>query len=123
RWSPAAPMVRSGYGMPSPAGEIRQFAGVPGIVRSVAFSPDGRILVTGGKDNTLRLWEVATGREVRRLEGHQGEVESVDFSRDGKWLVSGGLDKSVRLWERDTGKEIRQFVGHQSWVGAVAFSP
>jgi WD40 repeat protein len=71
------------------------------IVRSVAFSPDGRYILSGSEDNTIRLWETATGRELRRFEGHSELVYSVAFSPDGRYALSGSGDKTIRLWELD----------------------
>jgi WD40 repeat protein len=88
---------------------------------SVAFSSDGKTVASGGGDKTVRLWEVATGKEIRTLKGHQEWVRSVAFSSDGKTVASGGLDRTVRLWEAATGKEIRN-QGHKWWVRSVAFS-
>ena len=81
------------------AREIRSFAAHRGVVHSVAFALDGRRLLSGGADNTVRLWEVATGREVARAEGHTAPVKSVGFAPDGRTVVSGGLDRTVRLWQ------------------------
>ena len=90
-------------------------------VRSVAFSPDGRILASGGSE--LRLWEVESGAELRRFQGHTAEVHSVAFSPDGNLLASGSWDQTVRLWEVDSGRDVRQLRGHQGYVNSVAFSP
>lgn len=103
--------------------------GHAGSVESVAFSPDGRWALSGSEDHTLRLWEVATGREVRTFAGHIGGVGAVAFSPDGKWILSGGTDGTLKLWDVATGRERRSFAGrttgtgHAGAVWSVAFSP
>ena len=92
-------------------------------VHSIAFSPDGAMLASGSGDNTVRLWEVTTGRELRRLKGHSNPVWSVAFSPDGMMLASGSGDNTVRLWEVATGRELRRLKGHSNPVWSVAFSP
>ena len=67
-------------------------------VYSVCFSPDGKQLVSGSLDETVRLWDVETGACVRTLEGHRYTVRSVSFSPDGRLLASGSYDTTVRLW-------------------------
>jgi len=94
-----------------------------GSVGAVAFSPDGRLLASGGSDGAVRVWDVATGRELRRLEGHTDSVQSVAFSPDGRTLASGGKDNIVRLWGVDTGRELNSLKGHTDFVRSVAFSP
>ena len=103
--------------------EIRRFEGQTAQVRSVAFSPDGKRALSGGSDNSVRLWDVEGGKEIRRLDGHTALVYSVAFSPDGKRALSGSYDKSVRLWGVDSGAEIRRFEGHGGPVTSVAFSP
>ena len=91
-------------------------------VTSVAFSPDGRLVLTGSKDMTARLWEAASGNEIRRFEGHTDRVTAVAFSPDGHEVLTGSWDKSARLWDAATGQELRRFDGHTDQVTSVAFS-
>ena len=73
---------------------------------SVAFAPDGQSLATGSKDNTARLWDVATGRELRRFEGHGAVVISVAFAPDGRCLATASHDGTIRLWDIGSGHEL-----------------
>jgi len=91
-------------------------------VNSVAFSVDGKILASGSKDNTVKLWGVASGLLLRTLEGHSNWVNLVAFSADGKTLASGGEDKTVRLWDVASGRTLRTLEGHSDRINSVAFS-
>jgi WD40 repeat protein len=91
-------------------------------VHSVALSGDGKLLASGSNDNTIKLWEVATGREIRTLRGHSAPVNSVVFSGDSKLLASGSNDRTIKLWEVATGREIRTLFGHSREVNTVALS-
>jgi eukaryotic-like serine/threonine-protein kinase len=103
--------------------EVRRFDTDVEHVLVVAFSPDGRQILSGGDRGTLRLWDVATGQEIRNFQGHNGWIVGVAFSPDGRYALSGSYDKTVRLWEAATGKEVRRFEGHTSAASPVAFSP
>jgi Tol biopolymer transport system component len=94
-----------------------------GLVYAVAFAPDGKTLAAGCWDGTVRLWDLATGKELRPFTGHEGWVKSVAFSPDGQTLASGGQDGSVRLWDPATGRELRRLGGHEGWIRSVVYSP
>ncbi|KAK3304826.1 uncharacterized protein B0T15DRAFT_537707 [Chaetomium strumarium] len=69
----------------------------PSAVKAIAFSPDGRLIVSGSDDSTVRVWDAATGAERRVLQGHSSWVNAVAFSSDGRLLVSGSGDKTIRV--------------------------
>jgi WD40 repeat protein len=96
-------------------------------VHTVAFSPNADRVVSGSIDKTLRLWDVAGGKEIRQFPGITDQVRSVDYSADGKQILSGhsgpGSDFLVRLWDADAGKELRKFKAHTQDVTAVLFLP
>ncbi|WP_286824661.1 hypothetical protein, partial [Microcystis sp. LSC13-02] len=103
--------------------ERNRLEGHDSVVTSVNFSPDGKTLVSGSRDNTIKLWDVETGQEILTLKGHDSNVWSVNFSPDGKTLVSGSGDNTIKLWNVETGQEIRTLKGHDSYVNSVNFSP
>ena len=94
-----------------------------GGVTSVAFSPDGALLASGGEDNTVKLWNVQTHTNIATLEGHRDDVNSVSFSPDGTLLASGSYDDTVKLWDVQTHANIATLEGHTGTVWSVSFSP
>ncbi|MEH2278311.1 MAG: AAA-like domain-containing protein, partial [Nostoc sp.] len=103
--------------------EKNRLEGHSNSVFSVVFSPDGKTLASASGDNTIKLWNLDTGKEITTLKGHRNWVTSVVFSPDGKTLASASADRTIKLWNLDTGKEITTLKGHRNWVRSVVFSP
>ncbi|EIN05908.1 hypothetical protein PUNSTDRAFT_74221, partial [Punctularia strigosozonata HHB-11173 SS5] len=93
--------------------------------RSVQFSHDGKWIVSGSDDNTVRMWDAESGQAVGKpFEGHTGPVYSVAFSSDGRHIISASADNTIRMWDTAYGKAIGEpFRGHTDAVNSVAFSP
>jgi WD40 repeat protein len=106
-------------------GLLRNFVSEPHqqSIYCVAFDPDGKRTVSGSGDNTIKIWESATGKELHTLRGHENWVYSVAFSPDGKSIVSGSWDKTIKIWSAGTGRLRHTLRGHEGYVISVAFSP
>ncbi|MDD3337084.1 MAG: protein kinase [Eubacteriales bacterium] len=101
---------------------LHTLEGHPKMVNAIAFSPDGRQLLSGSQDGGMRLWDVQSGRCIHSFCGHLAMISSVCFSSDGRLALSGGWDKTVKLWDLSSGKCLRTFTGyifiHSAWFGA-----
>ena len=104
-------------------GTRRIFKGHTDWVNAVEYSPDGMTAISGGRDGTLILWDLATGENIRTFTGHTQAVWDLAFSPDGSQVVSASEDRSLILWDVATGQQIRSFEGHEGTVTSVAFSP
>ena len=94
----------------------------PDKVTSVAFSPDGTRIVTGGRKGKARIWSV-DGTLLVQLSGHKDEITDVAFSPDGSRVATSSRDKTARIWNAESGRSLRQLKGHTDDVTSVAFSP
>lgn len=92
-------------------------------VTSIVFSPDGRLLAYGSKDNRVRLWDAESGRLLKTFERHTQPVTSVAFSADSLMLASGSEDQTIRLWDVASQTFLRTFEGHADVVKSLAFHP
>jgi WD40 repeat protein len=102
---------------------VRRFIGQT-TLHTVAFSPDGKYLVTGGaSDQNAWLWDVYSGQNLKQFIGHTDLVWNAVFSPDGSFIATASADGTARLWNIQTGQELRRFIGHTAGVEGVAFSP
>jgi WD40 repeat protein len=131
---PSGAVTDSAGGAPQPATQqignervVATLSGGADYVRSIAFSPDGKLLAAAGgpcqQSGEIKIWDVASHALVRTMKGHKDCIYSVAWSPDGKLLASGSYDRAVKLWDAATGAEVKTLQDHIDAVFAVAFSP
>ncbi len=94
-----------------------------GASSAIVFSPDGKVLASGGFGQTICLWNLETGKPLSPSYGHQGPVSGVAFAPDNRTLASAGHDNTIRLWDIHTGKELYQALGHSDRITNLFFTP
>ncbi len=94
-----------------------------GGIGSIAFTPDGENLVSGGIDRTICLWDVNNGSYLTTFVEHTDEVVSVAFSPDGNTLATGSMDGTIVLWDTQNFQTISRITGHNNWINEFAFTP
>jgi WD40 repeat protein len=98
-------------------------SGLRTATASIAFTPNGKLLVSGGDDATVKLWKWPGGAHVKTLFGHKGDVNAVAVDHRGKLLASGSDDNRIKLWRLPSGTLLRTLRGHRSVVTCLAISP
>ena len=93
-----------------------------GSVLGLAFTPDGRTLASSSRDDTICVWDAATGELKRRLSHHTDDVYGLAYSPDGRLLVSGSADHTICLWAVPAYQVRRTLTGHEDVVRWTAFS-
>ena len=108
-------------------GEIIDFKIRPSLdyrLQSVAYSPDGKYVLSGSMGGIIDLWDISLGRSIRTTVKVSDGIRAVSFSSDGEYALSGGYDNSVRLWNVKNLTQVKKFVGHTgNGIWSVAFSP
>jgi len=102
---------------------VHTFLAHPGLIHSIALSPDGQTLASGSFDKTIKLWHLGARRAICTLTGHTESIFSVAFSPDGKTLASSSADKTIKIWKPMTGRMVYTLTGHSGYVFSVVFSP
>jgi WD40 repeat protein len=90
---------------------IARLKGHTNYVTSLALSPDGKALISGSGDKTLRIWDIASGDLIQQLNGHTKGVSVVRISHDGQYIVSGSRDRTIKIWNRKTGALVKTLSG------------
>ncbi len=111
--------VRYGTTRASPA-LVRTLVGHSGSVNACTVTPDGRRVVSGSEDGTLKVWDLESGRVVATLEGHAGEVRACAVTPDGRRVISGSEDGTLKVWDLESGRVVATLRGHAGSVNACA---
>lgn len=102
---------------------MKRIEGHQGKTHRLAFTPDGRFIMSGGSDGTLKLWDSFSGECIKTLEGHSDEVTGVVIVPSGSLALSGSLDGTLRLWDIQEGKIIRVFYDEEDKITCVILTP
>jgi WD40 repeat protein len=108
----------------TPGGRLRRtFTGHSDSVNAVAITPDGKQVISGSRDNTLKIWNLDTAEELFTLTGHSNLVRAIAVTPNGKWVISGSEDNTLKIWNLDTAEELFTLTGHRDSIYSVAITP
>jgi WD40 repeat protein len=100
-----------------------EFKGHTGLVSSVSFDKDGKVLATGGYDGAVKLWDATSGKVLHTIKASDKQIYAVAFSPDGSVVASAGTDNLIKLWNPKDAKAIKEMKGHTGIVSSLAYSP
>jgi WD40 repeat protein len=123
RFSGGLPSLRLRHPVRMGAGEIRTLVGHGRPVNACAMTPDGRLAFSASDDDTLKLWDLQTGRELATLTGHEAKVTACALTPDGRRALSASWDRTLKLWDLQTGRDLATRTGHDGGVTACALTP
>jgi WD40 repeat protein len=102
---------------------VRDLAGHAGSVQACAVTADGRRVVSASHDQTLKVWDLDSGRELATLQGHASVVTACAVTPDGRRVVSASADQALTVWDLDSGRELATLQGQAAHVTACAVTP
>jgi len=91
-------------------------------IRTLSYSPNGRILASGSLDKTIKLWDAKTGQLQQTLEGHEGEILALSYSPDGNVLASGSSDSTIKFWDAKSGQLKQTLKGHERAILTLSYN-
>lgn len=112
-----------GSNAPNTATKLRDYVGHAGPVAGLAVTADGKFLVTGGDDKTVRVWEVTSAKQLRSFQGHVEKLTAVAVRSDGKQIASASADGAIRVWDLNTTDDHKVVTDTKESLWAVAVSP
>jgi WD40 repeat protein len=102
--------------------ELKKLDGHTKFIKALAFSADGKLLISTGEDTSIRVWDVATGKELHKFDGNKKANEGIAFLPDGKRFIAACVDRTLRLCNAETGAEVKTYTGHRAAIWAFALS-
>ncbi len=93
-----------------------------GFGEGMVFSSDGKRLMTGGEENTVKIWDSGNGELLQTLRGHTGGVWALAIDQEERWLATAGEDTTIRIWNPDSGRLLHTLRGHINVITSLAFS-
>jgi WD40 repeat protein len=107
---------------PQPPLWLHSLEGHTDSVNALALSPDGRQIVSGSSDKTLKVWDLESGRLIHSLEGHTDSVRTLALSTDGRHVISGSDDQTLKVWDLESGRLVRSLEGHTDSVTTLTLT-